>query len=403
MEGNERLNSRKQKINWRKWEKLSEKAKRSDTWGKGCGHTCWQIPFNFSFLTMSNFIFAQALACPLLEECQAVDEWWHDKDFLHLKKYEPPLIRPVNYKNALVLNKHGQIVGPTTQKEWLIHSQKMLDIFFEIINDNSKYNETTKQYWWSQLFFRHNSDFTAGLYSQFTPIFLQIARFLPTEYVKHRSYADVHSGSDLFENIMPTDIGDAKQFRQSGKMFNITEPHKTNCRIRGLKIKDMCPKKVQKLREEEKSRFKKLTAKMKNDSTDLTDFKVNDESDFESWYRPIRNIPMRLLEKTVKPALFKNNEEHVQAHWKTCLETIEKFLNSGAIKLMPESYKPKLSATFVLANAESEHKSARACYDGGPYKVRENIKYYSQITKNSRSLRRTKLLASWMGYRRSQK
>ena len=44
------------------------------------------------------------------------------------------------------------------------------------------------------MFFRHNDDFTAGLYSQFTPIFLQLARFLPTDYVRHRSYADVHSG-----------------------------------------------------------------------------------------------------------------------------------------------------------------------------------------------------------------
>lgn len=130
----EKWKNRKQNINWLKWDKLSDKARRSDSWGKGCGHTCWQIPFKFSFLTMTNFIFVQAIACPLLEECQAIDEWLYDQDFLYIKKYEPPLIRPVNYRNALVLNKEGQIIGPLTQKEWLIQSQKLLEIFFELIN-----------------------------------------------------------------------------------------------------------------------------------------------------------------------------------------------------------------------------------------------------------------------------
>ena len=36
--------------------------------------------------------------------------------------------------------------------------------------------------------------------------------------------------------------------------------------------------------------------------------------------------------------------------------------------------RPKLSATFVLANANSQHKAPRACYDGGPFKVN----YYGQ-------------------------
>ena len=153
-------------------------------------------------------------------------------------------------------------------------------------------------------------------------------------------------------------------------MFNVSEPHPSNCKILGIKVKDMCPKMIQKLRQQEKDRFQKLTNKMKTESTDLTTFKVEGESDFESWYRPIRSIPMRLVEDTVKPAIFANNEDHIQDHWQTCLDTIEKFLNSGAIKLMPENYKPKLSATFVLANAGSAHKTPRACYDGGPFKVK---------------------------------
>ena len=168
-------------------------------------------------------------------------------------------------------------------------------------------------------------------------------------------------------------------------MFNRSELHPTNCRIIGMEIKDKCPKEIEKLREKEKSRFAKLTSKMKNETTDLTTFKVDDESEFESWYRPIRNIPMRIVDDEVKPAIFKNNENHIQDHWQTCLDTIEKFLKSGAIELMPEDFEPKLSATFVLANATSLHKSARACYDGGPFKVRQitiNIRSKRPLTKN---------------------
>ena len=168
---------------------------------------------------------------------------------------------------------------------------------------------------------------------------------------------------------MPIDEEEAKQFRQKGKMFNNSEYHQTNCKIRGIDIMDKCPKKLETLRKQEKDRLAKLTKKMKKGCTDLTNFKVENETDFESWYRPIKNIPLRLLDGAVKPAIFGNNEDHILTHWQTCVKTIEKFLKSGAIKLMPENFKPKLSATFVLANATSEHKSARACYDGGPYKV----------------------------------
>ena len=121
------------KISWTKWEEMSKKAVRSDTWGHGCGHRCIQIPFTYEFVMKTGFIFLQALSCPLLEECEAIDEWHYHQDFLYIRKYEPPLVRPVNYSNGLVLNAEGQIMGPTTHSEWLIHSQKLLDIFFELI------------------------------------------------------------------------------------------------------------------------------------------------------------------------------------------------------------------------------------------------------------------------------
>ena len=71
---------------------------------------------------------------------------------------------------------------------------------------------------------------------------------------RHRTYADIHQGSDLFENIAPIDFKDAKKFRQNGKMFNITKRHDENCKILGITSKiDL---KVQ--REKERKRLQKV-------------------------------------------------------------------------------------------------------------------------------------------------
>ena len=171
----------------------------------------------------------------------------------------------------------------------------------------------------------------------------------------------------MWENIEPVDQNEARPFRQHGKMFNQSVMHESNAKILG--ITDNCPKTVSFLRQKEKDRFATLKSKMKQCTTELTDFMVENETQFESWYRPVKNVPKRLLNGMVQPAIFDNNQRHVTEHWTTCTKSIEKFLSSGAIKLMPESYVPDLSATFVLANADSAHKKPRACYDGGPYKV----------------------------------
>ena len=128
----------KSRISWKKWEEMSEKARRSDTWGHGCGHSLFQPPFSFEFVMNTNFIFVQALSCPLFDKCQAIDEWNYQKDFLYIRRYEPPIVRPVNFKNGLVLNEKGQIMGPISQQEWLVHSQKLLDIFFELIKGKTQ-------------------------------------------------------------------------------------------------------------------------------------------------------------------------------------------------------------------------------------------------------------------------
>ena len=133
----EKWKNKKQKINWLKWDQMSEKARRSDTWGHGCGHKCIQPPFSYEFVMNTNFIFLQAMSCPRLDKCEAIDEWNYHQDFTYIRRYEPPIVRPVNFNNGLVLNNKGQILGPTTQNEWLVHSQKLLDIFFELVKGKS--------------------------------------------------------------------------------------------------------------------------------------------------------------------------------------------------------------------------------------------------------------------------
>ena len=268
----------------------------------------------------------------------------------------------------MVLDKNGTVIGPYRHNEWLEHSYFLWDLFFKL-KDQPELFFLNHKYFWSSIHFRHNDDFCAGLYQRFTPIFMLLARYLPDEYSKHRSYADVHSGSDLWENIKPVDKEEAIPFRQHGKIFNVSSPHYTNMRIRGQMITD-----VMKVRESEKRKFKQFVKKVKKNQTDFTDFTMPSESQFESWYRPLKNLPRRLVNDKEFPAIFPNNERHILEHWDKCLEGIEKFLKSGAIRLMPQSYTPKLIATHVLANADNPDKKTRPCYDGGSFKILEAFK-----------------------------
>ena len=121
------------KIKWGHWDHLSQKGRRMKTWGKGCGHTMWTVPFATNFLTSSLIVLIRAMSCPLLDDCQAVDEWHKERDFLYESKYSHPHIRPVNHNGAMVLNQQGQIMGPLTHVEWMAQSLFLWDIFHKLI------------------------------------------------------------------------------------------------------------------------------------------------------------------------------------------------------------------------------------------------------------------------------
>ena len=100
----------------------------------------------------------------------------------------------------------------------------------------------------------------------------------------------------------------------------------------------------------------------KKKRSEFTTFCFPDQSQIESWYRPLKNIPKRLVNNKVLPAIFPNNQRHIDDHWETCIEGITKFLKSGALRLMPRDYQPIMVATHVLANADNPDKKTRACF-----------------------------------------
>ena len=185
--------------------------------------------------------------------------------------------------------------------------------------------------------------------------------YLTDDYTKHRSYADVHSGSDLWENIKPIDKDEAVPFRQNGHMYNYTRPHKMNLKILGISSIN-----IEESRQEDKKHFERLTGRMKTNTSELTSFTVNnpnvpeEERMFRSWYKPVKHLPKRLVKGITRDPFFPNNDRHTMEHWDTCIKTIEKFLESGAIMLMSHAFRPELSATFVLANADNPNKKTRA-------------------------------------------
>ena len=35
---------------WEKWDILSDIGRKMEHWGKGCGHSCFQIPYSHEFM-----------------------------------------------------------------------------------------------------------------------------------------------------------------------------------------------------------------------------------------------------------------------------------------------------------------------------------------------------------------
>ena len=366
--------SRSRKIPFGHWEALSEKARSRDTYFQSCGHTLWRIPYSVKYLVDSKITLKDAEGCEATV-CEAIDQFHSESDILYMSKIQPPNVLPVNKKAAIVVDQNGVIQGPYTHTEWFDYSLSLWDRFHDHLSNDIPITVQNIDSLWADVFFRSTSHFVAGNYNFYAPIHMMMINKMADVDSKHRAYADMHGGVDLWNNLEPTDLSEAKTFRQNGKMFNIPVPHVSNHKIRNMKMQDTD---LLKERSKRKKYFTQLKSKHKKGSNILSHALEDGVDHMEVWYPLTKQIPLRLVEKTSKaeihPAIFDNNEGHTNEHWDKIVKCLTGFLTTGALKLMPEDYVPVMTATLVLANATHPTKKVRPCFDGGPLKTLEAFK-----------------------------
>ena len=362
---------RSEKIPYAEWESLSEKARARDTYFQSCGHTFWRVPYSIQYLLESKLSLKESENCQA-EVCEAIDQYQCEIDILYMSKLQPPHVLPVNKKAAIVLNEHGIVQGPYLHSEWIDYSFKLWDRFHLHLDETIPVTFENISDLWADVYFRSTSHFVAGNYNFYAPIHLMMINKMADTDSKHRAYADMHGGVDLWSNLIPTDVSEAKNFRQNGKMFNIPMPHISNHKIRNRVVANT---NLLEERENRKTYFKKLKSKHKKGSDVLSHALEDGEDHMAVWYPLTKQVPLRLINQAeILPANFDNNEGHTQEHWAKIVKCLTGFLTTGALKLMPADYTPVMTATLVLANATHPTKKVRPCFDGGPLKTLEAFK-----------------------------
>ena len=334
---------KRKKVPWDKWKYQSTQTRASDTFFHGCGERLYCIPYTLDFALKDSQRQANHYIQCNPDNCTMYDDYCYEMDFLYYRKFTPPPIRPVNKNYALVMGRWNGIQGPYEFHEWKSYSWSLWDLFCELKDDENAIIEDNLHYRWSKIYFRHPKDFVGGHYSLYSDILMVLCAYFEDEYTRHRAYADVWEGSCLFENIEPVDKDEARDFRQSGKIFNFTVPHKSNCKKRGVDPHSLS---LSQLREDDRLAVKRFKNRIQQGDTALTTYTDPVGVPFHSWYKLAKHIPLRLKDGQVKPAIFDNNEELIQTYWKESLDTIQGFFDCHCIELMPENYIPDLSGNY---------------------------------------------------------
>ena len=357
-------------VPWSKWEFLSKKGHARDTIFSDCGHTFFVVPYTIEFLVKSKISILK-LKCSA-PACKAVDEYLTETDTNHISKINPPNVRAVNKKAAYVVNQMGVLQGPFTFQEWKLYSWKYWYWFHDIVGDPVLFNHQSKTNWWAKIYFRDMTQFVAGNYNYYSDLHLLMVRKIVDLETRHRCYASMHSGVDLYHNLKPIDITEAKSFHNKGKIFNISAPHISNHKIRG---KNPAETNLITERQCRQNHFERFKYKKDSDS-DLLSRAIADDTNeqyFEAWYPLTKQVPFRITRQnnvnSVTPAHFENNQHHIEMHLAKIIKCLTGFITTGALRLMPKSYRPIMTAALVLANATHPTKKVRPCFDGGPLKL----------------------------------
>ena len=333
----------KKKVPWRQWESQSCNTRAYDTFFQGCGHSLFRIPYTLDYAIQDKQYQAQHYATCHPDQCTMYDQYCYELDFLHYQKFTPPSVRPVNRHYCLVMGRTTGIHGPFTFHQWKQYSWSLLDWFFELKDDEDALTETNLHERWSQVYFRHPKDFVGGHYGLYSDILMVMCAYFADDYTRHRAYADVWEGSDLYENIEPVDITEARPFRDHGKVFNFTVKHQTNAKKRSV---DSTITNEQ-LRIDDRAAIQRFKTRLRNGDSCLTTYADPEGDPFHSWYKVAKHIPLRLENGLVKPAIFANNAALIDQYWEESLATIQGFFDCHCIELMPKDYVPDLSGNLL--------------------------------------------------------
>ena len=321
-----------------------------------------------------------------LSACDCVKRGWYDcscirddnrkwdQDFLYVRKFTPPNVRPVNKNGHFVSHPSGHIVGPYQYTEWLKYGFDIFDRVHRIMKDEEPPI-------WADLFFRKESDFYGGIYSHFYPISMMMVPLMDGLECKHGVTNDLVIGVDLYETLAPQDFNRYKTFRNKGKMFVVPRVHKYNVEHvhkRELESVDVAleQSKIQNKIGLVPNNQAKLMKKhnKKHSWHNQMHFLNKTDQNFESWYPLLKQTPIWWDAKRDAfdyPPIFKTNPAIVNSQRVLIETTLEKWLETGAIFIIDKK-DVDLCTPCVLANCQlpggpkpDPTKKPRLCHDGG--------------------------------------
>ena len=344
--------------NWEQWKEFSRNSLNLDTCLQGCG--CAERGIS---------------GC----NCLAKDKSLWDNDFLYVRKFTPPPVRPVNRNGYMVLHKDGYVMGPYTYDEWLASGFELFDTCHEIINGEKDPD-------WSKLYFRHEDDFYGAIYSHFYPIFFLMIHKMGSLEAKHGVSNDLTRGVNLYETLKPRTFSKSNIFRNKGEMYLKPQPHtEFLTQIHGEDPNEFDVKQCQKALLEQSNQFKHRAkmikkANKKRSWEQALHFLPKPEQHFDNWYPKIKQTPIWWDYKTKKwsyPPVFYTDPRILKSHETLIEKTLSDWLRSGAIFII-EPDKVDLCTPLVLANVQLPNgpppdptKKPRVCHDGGFEKIVE--------------------------------
>ena len=152
---------------WKRWEFYSDNARKLDDALACCA--------------------CQARGVYHLCDCERSDEQKWLNDFLYVRRFQPPCVRPVNNKGHLVMHPLGFIMGPYTYQEWLAYAFELFDFCHEVAAGQQKPD-------WSRVYFRHNDDFIGGHFKYFYPLTMIMIHYTTGLANKHGAANDCSRG-----------------------------------------------------------------------------------------------------------------------------------------------------------------------------------------------------------------